>query len=282
MIAHASPLVHGALVVGGIVAVTVFGVGWVRREQSTIRHLLAWILGVASVLVALTPAFESWAERSFTGHMVQHLLLIALAAPLLVVSAPVETVRPLVSHPRGSGRAMRAVRRSWRRHGPPVAAAAFVGVLVLTHLTSFYDRALQNRTLHDVEHVAYLGTAVVLWAALRSGTRSAAPARLGAVFAVIAATAFLGVVLLSASEPLMATYEARLGRADALDDQRLAASLMWVGGMATTLPLLILSVWNWAAAEERATLRAESYQTRLHPAAPTRSVADRDPTDSAP
>jgi hypothetical protein len=49
-----------------------------------------------------------------------------------------------------------------------------------------------------------------------------------------------------------------LGIEAALDDQRAAASLMWVGGMAITLPLLIVSVWRWAAAEERIAERAES------------------------
>ena len=56
----------------------------------------------------------------------------------------------------------------------------------------------------------------------------------------------------------MPTYEARLGAADALDDQRSAAAIMWVTGMLTTLPLLVAAVWRWASTEQRVAQRAEA------------------------
>jgi putative membrane protein len=86
---------------------------------------------------------------------------------------------------------------------------------------------------------------------------AAGPARVAGVFAVIAGSALLGVVLLTASMPLMDTYAERLGESRALDDQRAAASLMWVGGMALSLPLLLTAFWRWASAEQRATETAE-------------------------
>ena len=78
------------------------------------------------------------------------------------------------------------------------------------------------------------------------------------MFGVIAGGALLGMILLSATAPLMPTYEARLGAEAALDDQRAAAAIMWVTGMLTTLPLLVLAVWRWAATEERIARRAEA------------------------
>jgi putative membrane protein len=66
------------------------------------------------------------------------------------------------------------------------------------------------------------------------------------------------MILLSASEPLIPTYEARLGAARALADQRTAAALMWIGGMVTTVPLLVIAVWRWAATEERIARRSEA------------------------
>jgi putative membrane protein len=80
----------------------------------------------------------------------------------------------------------------------------------------------------------------------------------GAAFGVGVAGALLGMILLSASEPLIPTYEARLGAARALSDQRTAAALMWIGGMLTTVPLLVIAVWRWAAAEERIARRSEA------------------------
>ena len=78
------------------------------------------------------------------------------------------------------------------------------------------------------------------------------------MFGVGAAGSVLGIALLSASEPLIPTYEHQLGFDDALADQRTAAAMMWIGGMATTVPLLLVAVWRWASAEERNARRAES------------------------
>ena len=262
MLAHSSPVEHGVLLVGGVLAVAVYGWAWFTTPNAPVGRLAAWACGVGAVLVSLTPAIERWAQRSFAGHMVQHLLMIAVAAPLLVVARPVRTVRVLPVVPSGGHRSERAVARWWRANGAVAAAAAFVGVLLLTHLTSIYDAALGSRWIHDLEHVAYLGSAVALWAALRSGGNRSAPVRVGAVFAVIGGSALLGVVLLSASGPLIPHYVDRLGTAGALDDQRNAAALMWVGGMATTLPLLLLTVWSWAAREERVARRGEAILDR--------------------
>ncbi len=258
VIAHASPVEHGVLVVAGVTAVVAYGWGWLRTRDASVWRLTAWCAGVAVLLVSVLPVMERWAQRSFTGHMVQHLAMIVAAAPLLVVARPVITLRALGWLPRRTTATERAVARRWRSHGAIASAAAFVLVLYATHLTGIYDAALRNRFVHDVEHVAYIGSAIALWAALRSSGRDAAFERVGAVFGVIGGSALLGVVLISASSPLVDTYATRLGPIDALADQRAAASLMWVGGMATTLPLLLLSVWSWASTEDRIAHRQES------------------------
>jgi cytochrome c oxidase assembly factor CtaG len=134
----------------------------------------------------------------------------------------------------------------------------FLATLYVTHLTGIYDAALGDQLVHDVEHVAYVASACALWAVVTATGRSRSPGRVGAVFGVIGGSALLGVVLLSATTPLVPTYARELGVEGALDDQRAAASLMWVGGMAITLPLLIMSVWGWAAAEQRVAERSEA------------------------
>ncbi len=135
-------------------------------------------------------------------------------------------------------------------------------MLFATHLTSIYDRALDDRLLHEVEHAAYL---LAAWRCGRpcsvSGAAPPWPAS-AAVFGVIAGGALLGMILLAATEPLMPTYAARLGAERALDDQRTAAAMMWVTGMLTTLPLLVVAVWRWASAEERIARRAEALAER--------------------
>jgi putative membrane protein len=237
-------------------AVAVYGIGWIRKVHPAGWRLMAWTAGVGAIVLASSPWLESAAERTFTGHMVQHLLVIALAAPLLVIAEPLHTmVRAGWVPTTASGRRLGA---AWHRAGPLVGPLAFVAVLFVTHLTSVYDRALHDRWIHELEHVAYLLGAVLAWAAVIGGRRATSVARVGAVFGIGVGGAVLGMALLSAREPLIPTYAARLGAAEALSDQRAAAALMWVTGMTTTLPLLVIAVWRWASMEERITRRAEA------------------------
>ena len=115
--------------------------------------------------------------------------------------------------------------------------------------------------MHEAEHAAYLLGAVLTWAAVWSEPGGGQHPRLrgpGAAFGLGVGGAVLGMILLSATEPLVPTYEARLGAARALTDQRTAAALMWVGGMVTTVPLLVIAVWRWASTEERIARRSEA------------------------
>jgi putative membrane protein len=70
---------------------------------------------------------------------------------------------------------------------------------------------------------------------------------------------------MAAREPLMPTYTARLGAGRALADQRAAASIMWVGGMISTLPLVVVAFWRWASTEDRIARRAEALSDRPRP-----------------
>ena len=247
---------HLGMGLAAALAVGAYGVAWMRQACRDPWRLCCWVGGVVLVVVASSPAFERLAEERFTGHMVQHLLVIVGAAPLLVLSRPIATATAAGWIPATAwGRRVAAL---WHRIGPVLGPASFVVVLFATHLTSVYDRALDDRLLHEAEHAAFLFSAVAMWSAVLGVGRSVAVARIGSVFGVIAGGALLGMILLSATAPLMPTYEARLGAGRALDDQRTAAALMWVTGMLTTLPLLVLAVWRWASTEERIARRAEA------------------------
>lgn len=264
MIAHSGLVSHLSLAALAVSAVVAYFVAWNRAPQARFLRLVSWSGGWVTLIIALSPPMEAAAERSFTGHMVQHLAMMVVAAPLLALSSPVEMFAAALRAPlrrSGAARQQRRFSRGFSRRlhrvGPVAAPLTFVTVLFVTHLTGVYDRALVDRWVHDLEHVAYLGSAVWLWSVILVGRRADAIERVGSVFAVIAGSALLGVVLLSASTPLVDTYAANLGTAEALSDQRAAASLMWVGGMATSLPLLFLAFWRWASTEERVTRRAE-------------------------
>jgi putative membrane protein len=255
ILAH-SGVDHVAVGVLAAVAIGAYGLAWSRTPRPSTRRLWCWVVGVGLVVVASLPAMEGVAERTFAGHMVQHLIVIILAAPLLVLARPVHTLLLAGWLPTtGWGRRLGAW---WHRAAPLLGPGLFVVVLFTTHLTSIYDDALSNRWLHEAEHAAYLLSACAMWTAVLGVGRVGAVARVGSVFGVIAASAFLGVVLMAATEPLVPTYAARLGVDGAVDDQRAAASIMWVTGMFTTLPLLVAAVWRWASTEQKVAQRAEA------------------------
>lgn len=229
---------------------------WLRHPRRPVLRLAAFCSGLAAIVVASSPRMERIAGESFSGHMVQHLVIIVAAAPLLVTGEPMRVALRSV-HVRTTP-ALRRVGRWWRHVAAVIGPALFVVVLFTTHLTSWYDESLHNRLLHDAEHGAYLLGAAMTWAAVRGVGRAPAPARLGAAFGVSAAGALLGMILMSASEPLMPTYEEMLGAADAVADQRAAAAIMWVGGMLATVPLLLIAGWRWASTEERIVRQAEA------------------------
>lgn len=245
-------LVAGLLVLG-------YGLTWLRQPRPQVAPLVAWIGGVGLVLVASLPWMESLADESFTGHMVQHLVVIVGAAPLLVLARP---GRVLARAGRGLGSRLgpggRRVAAGWRAVAPLCGPLLFVGVLFVTHLTPIYDVALGDRLVHELEHGAYLLGATLTWSAVLGAGRAGAAARVGAVFGVGAGGALLAMVLLAAPTPLIETYETRLGADRALSDQRSAAALMWIAGMLTTVPLLVVAVWRWASTEERIARRAEA------------------------
>lgn len=257
LLAH-SGVDHVALGVLAAVAIGVYGAAWVRLSHASVRRLWCWIAGVLLVLIASLPFMEGLAARTFAGHMVQHLVVIIGAAPLLVLARPVHTLTSAGWLPTTA--LGRRVGAWWHRAAPLIGPGLFIVVLFATHLTSIYDDALTNRWLHEAEHAAYLVAACAMWTAVLGVGRagSVAVARVGSVFGVIAGTAMLGLILMAASTPLMPTYEVALGTQAALDDQRSAAAIMWVTGMFTTFPLLVAAVWRWATTEQRIAERTES------------------------
>jgi len=225
--------------------------------------------GLLVIFLALESPIDSGSATSFTVHMVQHLLLTMIAAPLLVLGAPV-TLALLASSPRNRR------RLSWALHHQPlrtlsnplIAWALFFGALWGTHLTSFFEASLRSDNLHALEHLAYVATAVLFWMPIvgRDPAPSglAHPARILYLFLAMASMAFLGLVLFSSNHPLYATYAATAGEAKALADQRLGGALMWVGGMVNIVPALALVMLDWMRVDERAARRADARLLRMN------------------
>ena len=229
------------------------------------RRTAAFMLGLVALAFALVSVIERYDTKLFSVHMVQHVLIVLVAAPLIALSAPVTLLLRLSSRatrgrwllPILHSRALRVLAF------PAIAWLAFAGVMWASHFSGLFDLALEDSLVHDLEHGLFLGSALLFWwpavgldpAPWRIGF----PARIGYVFLQMTQNTFLAVVLLNASTVLYPHY-ASLGRPyglDALDDQRLAAGVMWIAGDAIFLAAIMLLVAAWMRAETRGLARVD-------------------------
>jgi cytochrome c oxidase assembly factor CtaG/ferredoxin len=205
-------------------------------------RLTAFLAGLAALLLAAASPLDAFAPFLLTVHMVQHLLITMVAAPLLVLGAPqVPLLRgvpaPLVRVVLAPFLAAPEVRRVGRALTHPlVCLVAFVATTWLWHLPPLYERALRDPTWHAVEHASFLATAILFWwPVVRPWPSIARWPRWSTIpYLVVAdlANTALSALLAFAEDVLYPTYAAapRLGATTALGDQSAAGALMWLVG----------------------------------------------------
>lgn len=199
---------------------------------------LRWFLsGWLLLAVALVTPLHEAGERSFAAHMLEHELLMLVAAPLLVLSRPLGIA--LWAFPRrwrqalaGSGRWLGP---AWQLlTGPILATVVQAAVLWLWHAPTLFDLALAQPGWHVVQHVCFLLSALLFWWAMLHGTgeRHAGVAVVCLLVTAMVSGA-LGALMALSTSPWYAGYSAAELDAFGLtpaEDQQLAGLLMWVPG----------------------------------------------------
>jgi len=123
----------------------------------------AFLGGLAAIALALMSGIERYDTTLFSVHMVQHLLLMLVAAPLIALSAPITQVLRIAS-PGARRRLLLPILSSSvvKALGHPVVAwLAFTLVLYVSHFSPLFEAALEDRFVHDLEHTLYLGSALL-------------------------------------------------------------------------------------------------------------------------
>ena len=221
----------------------------------------SFYLGVAVVFVALEPPFDNWADTSFALHMTQHVLLMGVASPLLVLGRP--WPRMWMPFP---GRARRGVARSLARGRwsaplrlaarvltkPPVAVALLGATLGVWHIPALYDAAARNEGIHLLEHTCFVAAALLFWGPLLEAPPVRARIdhlRRAGWFAAGAVPGWiLAIVLAEATNPLYPYYATLGHRAfglSAIADQQIGAGVMWVPGSLANFICFIIYVYRW-------------------------------------
>jgi len=255
-------LIRAAILLLVVVLATLFSTGWcrlARRRRASratpsggLGRLALGLGGLAAVVVALVSPLDDLAHERFPAHMVQHLLLIVVAAPALVAAngfAPLLWGLPAGLR-RAVGRALRPGRPLRRALGllvsPTCAWLLHASAMWLWHLPGPYDLALESGVVHALEHATFLGTAVLFWMpvldpAPRLRPPLGVPGR--AVYLVLAAfqASALGLLLAAWPVPLYTGYADVPG---ALDDQAWGGALMWAVTAAADMAAVMVTVWR--------------------------------------
>jgi cytochrome c oxidase assembly factor CtaG len=223
-----------------LAAAALYGAGSVRLWQRTrlVRAGRAWrslsyAAGWLVLAAALVSPLHALGEQVFTAHMIEHEVVMTIAAPLLVLARPGGTF--LWAFPPGMrhrlGRLVRAgaVRRGWNAVIRPLTATLLHGVAIwIWHVPRFFDAAVTITLAHRLQHLSFLITAVLFWWAM---VWRAAPAVAAAdVFITMIHTALLGALMTFAPIVLYGVQTTHSGRwgLTPLEDQQLAGLVMWI------------------------------------------------------
>jgi len=230
----------------------------------------AWLGGLATLIVALASPIERYDTTLFSVHMVQHLLLAFVAAPLLMLGAPI-TLLLRVATPQGRKRIILPILHSRVMRVlafPLVSWGLFALVMWGSHFSPLFDAALEDPFIHLVEHGLFLSTAMLFWwpvvGADPGPYRLSHAARVGYLALGMPFGTFLGLAIFSATTVLYPHY-ATLGRPwgpSPIEDQALAGGIMWVGGDAVFLIALVSAVAVWLRSEEAAGKRVDAQLDR--------------------
>jgi cytochrome c oxidase assembly factor CtaG len=205
---------------------------WPRRRTA------CFMAGLAVLVVDLYSGIGTEADVRLSAHMVEHMVMWLVVAPLLAAGAPIRLAFFALGRD-GRRRLARWLHSApvGRLAGPVGSVTLFSAVLLITHVPAVYGLALRNDTAHEAEHALYLFSALLMWAPLLGVDpfphRLTARARLACLATCMVPMLLVGAWLGLAPGVVYHHYALDLGAGPpaALHDQRVAAMIMWAGGL---------------------------------------------------
>jgi putative membrane protein len=250
-----------------------------RAGRSTgpwVGQALLFYAGVTALMVAVASPIDYWSDVYLTAHIVQHILLSFVAAPLIVLGAPWLPV--LRGMPAPARRALgRLAQRSKPRREPApgqnpgqaelgglgvlravravagrpwTSVLAFNATMLLWHLPGPFDLAVRNATVHVwLEHGSFLGLGVALWLQVFGSYPMRpvldGPRRVLALVGTNAVMVLVAMTLVMMTHDLYPWYAQGHTLAQQDADQQIAGSILWVCGEITFLPSILVTVASW-------------------------------------
>jgi putative membrane protein len=220
------------------ISAAVYALGaWHLARRSDLRRRgwehLCYIAGWLALVAALVSPLHWLGEHLFTFHMIEHEIVMAVAAPLLVIARPLGPLLwalPKSSRLRFAALAQsRSWRTGWTALTRPLTATTLHGVAIwIWHLPALFDAAVESDVLHRLQHLSFFVTALLFWWALVR--RAKAGVAVGHLFVTMVHTGVLGALMALAPRVLytVQTQHALDWGLTPLEDQQLAGLIMWV------------------------------------------------------
>jgi cytochrome c oxidase assembly factor CtaG/ferredoxin len=243
-----------------LVAACLYLRGWWRlhRERPhryTQARLASFLGGLGILFLAIASPLDAFAGLLLEAHMLQHLLLLMIAPPLIWLGQPVLPVLRGLPHRFlkvgiGPFLASPALRRTGHAITHPIVCwLVMAAVVIFWHTPRWYDFGLASSAWHETEHACFFTAALLFWWPVVQvwPSRPIGPRWAIVPYLVLADLVNTGLSawLVFSSHVVYRTYELapRLGGLSALDDQATAGAIMWVpGSIAYLLPALVVAM----------------------------------------
>ncbi len=238
-------------------AAALYVLGGRGRNRPQPLQALAFFAGLLVIVIALCSPIDYYADELFWAHMAQHILLLTVAPPLLLLGRPWPRMwRALPLDPRT--KVARTIARSrWvaplRVLARPVPAwILFNATIIGWHIPAAYDATLTSGVIHSIEHAMFFFTGLLFWARVIDPgplrPRLVWPVRIAYAASTMVVSWMLAITLVMVQHPIYGYYAAlqvRPGGISALTDQQLAAGIMWVPGSLAYTITFIIGFYRW-------------------------------------
>ena len=251
---------------------------WARTGASHPWRAIAFAAGLAAVLLVLVTPLDDAGHERLWAHMVQHEVLVVVAAPLLILANPLPSLLWALP-PRARASVAPWWRRLSRSHSRPRGWAAWAAAALVLQTVAFwawhapdlYEAALHSEVLHALQHTCFLGTALFFWWAVLGARRRSlyGGGVLANFFAALQGVA-LGAFMTLAGRVWYPTYAATVGGSlTPLEDQQVAGVIMWGPAGVAYLLAAVLLFGAWLGGSD-----GESDESRLPRQPPPRLAAE--------
>ncbi|HEY3727197.1 MAG TPA: cytochrome c oxidase assembly protein [Solirubrobacteraceae bacterium] len=248
------------------------GRGFRRGGQSWL-HSASFFAGLATIVVALESPLDGYADTLFWAHMFQHVLLLTVAPPLILLGRPWPRMWRAIPRDTRARLGRSLARARWtaplRMLARPLPAwILFNATIIGWHIPAAYNATLTSSTIHDLEHAMFFFSGLLFWARVIDPgplrPRLPWPARIAYVLGAMIVGWVIAITLVIVPEPIYSHYAqlaSRPGGITALTDQQIAAGVMWVPGSLAFGIAMIFGFYRWLEPDSSAPARHPALTT---------------------